>query len=145
VVDNEEDGIAYIVDPGLGLVEPIPVDPEKMIEIADRTYRVILVDEDTTLEVTKPDQSKFHFRFTQGDGINLEENVQKPLFRATPSFKIDAFNQEGHKTASIKMDFIQEHLDYFIHGQQSSIDFADIEEFVGTPDFERLMEVLEDP
>lgn len=142
-----EEGTGYIVDPGLGLVEPIPVDPNQTIDIAGRLYKVAMVGDHPTLIITKPDATQLHFRFTPdvGEEIDVEEHVQKPLFRATSSFKIDTFDSEGNKKTSLKVDYMNRRLDYYLGGQYNSVDFDKVERFFDTPEFAELSQSFEEP
>lgn len=142
LVEDQEAGLIYLVDPGLGLTAPVLANGEKF-QIADRDYELILSDGSGELYIYKPDGSKIYFEFSLlPHDKSLEDEVQKPLLRGTTAFKIDAFEPTGFKSASIKVDIFKRTLGYFCNGISKSIDFGQLEQLFFDPEFLVLAEKL---
>ncbi len=145
---TDDEGIMYLVDPGLGLVKPIEL-TENSVEIAGRKYTLELHEEMQRLRVIKPSGEELHFDFVSAPpDMDLERNIQKPLLRATSVFKIDKFNAEGQKTCSIKIDLIRKSVSYFVLQEVETRSFAELPTIeIGKAGhlFRNVMAELDDP
>lgn len=129
-----EDGMAYLVEPGLGLVVPVPAN-NASVEVANRIYRATATDDTAELSVIKPDGTRINFDFIYLDEGDTETLVQKPLLRATTSFKMDAFSADGEKRASLKIDVYSEQISYLVHGSTYSFGFDQLDQMLADESF----------
>lgn len=142
VVKTEENDF-YLVEPGLGLVVPLLAD-NNPVEVADRIYHASFSDDSGVLSIIKPDGARLMFDFVYPSGdVDLENNIQKPLLRATTAFKIDAFSPTGEKQTSLKLDFYNEKITYFVYGNAYGYSFDELERMFADESFELLVRQME--
>jgi hypothetical protein len=138
-VQFPESDIYYLVEPGLGLVLPIPGD-NQVIEIADRSYLAVMNSEGGELLIGKPDGSFLNYDFvTAPEGADLEGLVQKPLLQATPRLKIDVFNENGEKTSTLKIDLFDEEISYIVGHKKHAFAFDQVNEMFDDESFKLLV------
>lgn len=138
------DGNMYFVEPGLGLVVPVPAD-NTSVEMADRIYQATATGDTGELQVIKPDGSRviYDFIYWPPDAPDIEQLVQKPLLRATTAFKIDVFSSEGEKRASIKIDLYREKITYLVNGVINAFDFDEVDQMFDTDSFTNLVQMID--
>ena len=124
---DDQTGEVFLVDPGLGLVKPIGVDMDES-QFGGRGYSLAAVDDETNrLSILKPNGASLSIDFVfLPENMDPELVLQKPLFRATREFKVDAFSPEGHKTASVKVDIFNRMVMCYVMGQTFSHTFEEL-------------------
>lgn len=133
----------YLVDPGLGLVMPVPINTET-VEIDDRSYYAVMENEEGTLEVLKPDGSKIFVDFILlPENGNPEQLVQKPLLRATTFFKMETFTTNGKKKTSLKIDIYKEKISFLVNGSIYSFSFDELDDMWDDENLLRLVEEMD--
>lgn len=134
--------VFYLVEPGLGIVAPIPTDTNS-VEIANRVYTAKASESTAELVIRKPDGSTINCDFIYLDtNANPESLLQKPLLRATTTFKIETFSIDGKKLVSFKIDIYNSRISYIVNDNIHTFGFDQIDKMFNDQSFINLVNQL---
>lgn len=140
---DPESGAYYLVEPGLGIVFPVPTDSQLQL-YSEKIYTARASEAEGTLKILRgADNTLRVFDFIQlPEQGDAEKLVQKPLLRATTHFKTEAFSDKGDLVASVRVDVFKETVTLQHGADKQTVPFAAVESLFGTQTFEQVAQDL---